>query len=340
MFSGSELHVANAASPKEGGTCAQLDATAKAGATNLACSKAGSKFQMYEQLAAVTTMRATSTGVSGVDYASQLAVWQQKISDGGRLKKFPESLTNDFLRIGADWNSPTQKFRENSPTNPKKLAYIYGDSMAQRYVPLLLSTLDNSTWKIVVRSFPGCPIATVTFYAASAYGKDCKDKQSSFFAEVKDKRPNLILMVDHRPQLYGNSNSLMQSSNVHFRAWDNTLQYLRTYTKQVVLLGMAPGLPKSFIDCVSRSMDIDADCNGTASLAPNLVDMQRVVAGRNHAYFIDVVPWFCNGRVCPPVIDNQIVFLDNVHPSNKMAESMARLFKAKLISLGCWPDTK
>jgi|GEM_PF-3081216 len=295
---------------------------------------------MYVPIPLGHTARATSSGVSGVDYSSQLAVWQQKISAGSKIIQFSQSITNDFLRIGADWTSSAQKFTENSPSNPKKLAYIYGDSMARRHAPLLLSTLNNNSWKIIMRSFPGCPVADLGFYAATSYDKGCKEKQSSFFAEVKDKRPDLILMMDHRPELYGNSNVLKQASNVHFRAWDSTLQYLKRYTKQVVLLGPAPELPKSFIDCVSRSLAIDTNCNGTASLAPNLVYMERMVAFKNHTDFIDVVPWFCNGQVCPPVIDNQIVYLDKIHPSNKMAESMARLFKAKLISLGRWPDTK
>jgi hypothetical protein len=210
--------------------------------------------------------------------------------------------------------------------------------MAKRYVPLLLYNLDQNTWKIVVRSFKGCPVADLTFYPDSVF-KKCKAMQDAFFDEVKIKRPDLVLMMDQRLTLYGNAKSLLSEKDLHYRAWDSTLRYLKRFSKQIFLLGPAPELSKNFSDCVLSDFSLDSRCNGSASLAFNLVEMERRAAANNNVDFTDVYPWFCKGKKCPPVIGDVIVYLDAVHPTNAMVKQLASLFTAKLRQLGKWPES-
>ena len=262
-------------------------------------------------------------------YAEQLSAWQTKIAAGLKTRSLGGRAASEFGNLGSQWvNFP---YNWKAPNEQHK-AFIMGDSMSERANGILFQTLDPQTWSIMTRRVG--PAADITYFPGSGWPVE---QQQAALGEMAREKPDLVVLIDGRNSLYGNSPQVSDPTGQSFRAWASIVKKLRAISKQVVVLGVIPTLPKQIVDCVSRDLIIDATCRGDVGKFNNAEAMERKAVTQAGGIYLSTADWLCLNGKCPPVIGDDLVYLDGLHWSNAIIKGLAPLFKSELVSLDQWP---
>jgi hypothetical protein len=281
-------------------------------------------------LATVTVIE-VSPGKPDVEpaYPEQLGAWQAKIDQGlathaleGRAALEFGNLASQWVNFPFDWKAPNQQ----------RTAYILGDSMSERANGILFQSLDPKIWSIATRRIG--PAADQTFFPGLGLPVE---QQNAALQEIAREKPDLVVLIDGRNSLYGNSPDLANPKGQSYRAWASIVSKLRQSSREVVVLGSLPRLPKQLVDCVSRQLTIDRFCKGSVDDLVNTGAMEQAAVTSAGGVYLKTSAWLCLHGSCPPVIGGDIVYLDGIHWSNLTVKSLSSLFKAELRSTNRWP---
>ncbi len=111
----------------------------------------------------------------------------------------------------------------------------------------------------------------------------------------------------------------------------DSLKTIRAQTKQLIVIGITPELPKPIIDCADAQLNLEVTCQASGANISGEVSSQSQAANLAQALFIDTRDWLCYKKIfCPAVIGQTLVYKDADHTSFPMEPKLALLFSAYL----------
>ena len=258
---------------------------------------------------------------SALSYSTELSTWMAPVNASTKLTKLPIGMFPSISGLQQNWK-PAASFIQQIPVNVKKVAYIFGDSTAQRIPYLLTNNLDSNSWKIVMRAFPGCDLGSVN--ATGYQGINCRKLQNEFFAEVKSHPADLILITEQN-NWFQNTPEQTSLANAKVTGLLNNLKYLAAHSKRLIFLGSLPtAIP--LVDCVSGQTQLSPSCFANQDNFNFITAMESQLAKSVGGIYVNNSNWFCSNSVCPPIIGTTPVMIDKQHMTDAMSQKLSVLF--------------
>ncbi len=107
---------------------------------------------------------------------------------------------------------------------------------------------------------------------------------------------------------------------------------LRAFGAAVLVLGPTPHPSGDVPDCLASHLDDAAACSRPL---PEAVNLDGSAAERSSVTtaggrYLDVWPWICTARTCPPIVGNLLVYRDDNHLTTPYVTWLAPALAAEL----------
>lgn len=249
-----------------------------------------------------------------------------KIQEGITLTKLPEIVTpaleiasNDFA-FRSCFLEPPDIFIENNPScvfgdkNSSKVMVLTGDSHAHQWLEAFSNIASKRGYKLLNFTKSSCPMAQHGGY------KECSEFRTFVYEQITKIKPEIIITTSLN---YGSS---IESTYTQF------LTMLKSNSKNVVRLVDNP-LPPSFIpDCLAKNKDNIQNCTFKREQgirSPEIQKMENQVAVELGVSTIDPIDLICT-EICPPVVDNIIVYMDQSHITNTYGKYISEIVEQRV----------
>ncbi|TLW94646.1 acyltransferase [Saccharomonospora piscinae] len=208
---------------------------------------------------------------------------------------------------------------------PTRRVVVVGDSHSQQYIAALRPVVDRRGWQIISIGKGGCP-----FTAGADVAPDCRSWNDAALAEILDTRPDAVITMATRDVRAGLTERTPPGYIAQWRA-------LADADIPVVGIRDSPRFDYEPSECVRRhgiSADrCDAPRREFLSPRPPYRDAPGVPGG---VEFLDFSDFFCGPEVCPPVIGNVLVYMDDNHVTATYLETMSPMVEARLSAALRW----
>ncbi|WP_309111679.1 acyltransferase family protein [Saccharothrix sp.] len=212
-----------------------------------------------------------------------------------------------------------------SSDTPTKRIVVVGDSHMQQYLAPLTQLAEHHDWQIVSMLKGACPFSV----DADAMPGDaaCIKWNADAAAEIISLNPDLVLANGTRDVRAG----LTEDTPAGFVAqW----RKLESAGIRVVAVRDNPRFGFGPSAClVSHGMDPASCSTPRAEVLPEEPPYQRIPDLPSNVAFADFSDYFCEPELCPPVIGNVHVYLDDNHVSATFMATMAPIVEAELLAL-------
>jgi hypothetical protein len=214
-------------------------------------------------------------------------------------------------------------------TEPKPCSYgsknasnsvvLWGDSHAGQWAAGLDHLGQKKNFKVTEFTKAGCPAARLLM--ATNYGKpypECISYRESALKQILELKPNLVVIssLHTYTKVYSDLNT----------GHGYILDKLNASGIRALIISDTP-YPKTDIPaCISLNLTNTTKCDSLrkySTASGDISEMLRKIAKTNSSDFVDPVPWLCNEKICPAVINNKIVYADGSHLSGTMAVELA-----------------
>jgi hypothetical protein len=212
---------------------------------------------------------------------------------------------------------------------------LLGDSHVAQWFPAVLGASIERHWRLVVVTKMGCPgmVLPVSYDLDKPY-PDCTAWQPAAVARVLDEHPDLVIMGNWRGKY---SEDIGGTSHyITDRRWTNALTAvidpLHSSGSQVLLLSDAPIARRQVDECLVAHLHDSSPCTPPTRLAIARHENELLAALAQHtgSVFHDTTSWFCTATVCPPVIGNLAVYLNDNHINDTYSESLTPIMSLLL----------
>lgn len=237
------------------------------------------------------------------------------------------SLYDDFAAIeGSRCRvSPRNKELEICTTpvaDPEKRVVVVGDSHMQQYLAALEPIARERNWQVVSMLRGACPFSTDSETVPN--DKPCTRWNADAIGEIVSMRPDLVFANGSRNVRVG----LTESTPPGFvAAW-------RILEQEGIPVLATRDNPRYTFAPAACAADHGADapeCNTPRAdlLAPE-APYTRIEGLPTNVSFLDFSDYYCNDEVCPPIIGNVHVYLDDNHVSATYMRSMSPMLAAAI----------
>jgi hypothetical protein len=223
------------------------------------------------------------------------------------------------MPVAASSQSTSRICPVGQSSSPKTLVVI-GDSHAQMWMPAILRLANRDGWAVLPLLRPGCTPDTWTEPRGLAA---CRPWYRWATAQVQRLRPRVTVVSG---ALSGTEGAVARAAE---RGMLAMAKALKASSGRVVVIGDAPGLRLSPIDCLLARNASMSLCTTTWP-SHRLRAYDRVAAGSRAlgVGFIDTRGWFCFQHQCPTVITRTITYRDYRHLTVAYALRLAWAFRA------------
>jgi peptidoglycan/LPS O-acetylase OafA/YrhL len=216
----------------------------------------------------------------------------------------------------------------------KKVAVVYGDSIAISWVPAVRAALEDEGYRIEVLTSQQCPTANVaTFFNDGSEMTDCPAFREWALEHIKDTEPDLVIAANVPSTLDRLASGAEGAAAV--AEWEagqrETLASLAESAGDVVVLRAPPGRNGSEA-CQTRG-NSPADCLLHKSKAyGSMNDADALVASEVDVRYIDTAQWFCApSGDCPSFTGTEPVLADGSHLSGDYSKSLGGVVREALL---------
>ena len=276
----------------------------------------GATSQFVTPTPRTTTDAVGQTANSGI-YAKLLSNWQAKIKVANQLKSLPAiytpALGQGWPNVGPNPMHWDRVIGASAPT-----LYVYGESTASSFGQFVLDEFPK--WNIHMRALNACGFErNFTNYEAPVGGDESKYKCTlgwkEFEKEIESAKPQLLLALGRGP-----ADSKFIS----------TIQYLKLHSDALVYLDQRPvSKGDALVSCLIGSNVLGPNCSTTVQGADQDLSYRKAFIIHDFGgNYIDTTPWTCYQGVCPSLIDNTLVFIDDHHLTSEMTLKFLPLFNA------------
>jgi peptidoglycan/LPS O-acetylase OafA/YrhL len=220
-------------------------------------------------------------------------------------------------------------------TTSRTTIALLGDSHVAQWFPAVLGAAIDHHWRLVVVTKMGCPglILPVSYDVDLPY-PDCTQWQPAAVARVLGEHPAIVIMGEWRAKYseYFNGRSHYITDRRWTDAFTAVIEPLRAAGSRVLLLSDAPIARQQVDFCLASHVGDTSPCtpHTDSAIAPHENELLRAVAQRTGAVFHDTTAWFCTAAVCPPVIGNLAVYLNDNHINHTYSESLTPIMSLLL----------
>ncbi len=251
----------------------------------------------------------------------------------------PVSVTDDWVRIER-WDCvPMTRFPMDACTRPvetpQRRIVVVGDSHAQQLAGALVPIADRHGWQLTVIARGACPFSTASEVVADE--ADCLAWGEAAAAEIADLRPDAVVTLASRDVRVG----LTERTPPGFVArW----QQLARLSIPVLAIRDNPRFDRSMPDCVQSlwAQSSWVQRPGGEDAPPCGVERAAVYAAEPpwthvpdvppNVRFLDIADRVCGPALCPAVIGNVLVYLDDNHLTASYSTSMAPLVEGDVVA--------
>lgn len=235
-------------------------------------------------------------------------------------------LVPSFIAAAEDWawiddceDSPRGAELQvctSSPAGPPaKRVVIVGDSHPTQFISALLPIAEQRNWQLIVMSRGGCPFSTES--EIDPEDTECRDWNAAAVDEIVALRPDAVFTSSTRDVRVG----LTETTPPGFIA-----QWQKLAVADIPVLAVRDNprydLPPSA--CVEAAgADAPQCATPRADLyapAPPYADLDDIPT---NVSFLDFSDYYCLPDVCPPVIGNVLLYLDDNHLTATYLSTMA-----------------
>jgi peptidoglycan/LPS O-acetylase OafA/YrhL len=279
-----------------------------------------------------TVVGATPSLGRETPYEKTVREWQRVIRAGLAVRTLPPSLEPLPAHLARSFPPPCIRglpgvsAAECVVGNPAAghVAVLNGDSHAEMLRNAVWRAFDPETWSVHIFARSGCG------WAGAANGtespEDCARSQADALRRIRALHPDVLLLSEHGVLTPFRSPAAIASS-------------LRAYTPAAgttVVIGHTP-LPQSWRTCLAGA-DISGCFATPDATYRSDVQIERELATRAGALFVDTTPWLCTAvgaqTVCPPVIHGVPVFRDDTHIGAEYQLELVPVVRALLLTAG------
>lgn len=252
-------------------------------------------------------------------YPRLLNSWKNIVLASAKVSKIPKevleqptSLMGNFPPLGKCVNASTYQWC-SFPTFGTKSLVILGDSHADDLELPIMYAL-GSYFSIYSFSKPHCMVGTQTTDFSGQPDKDCVKWKAFYLEKIKRIKPDVIMVIDNPASPLWVSGKRISSIHTSMISHSESFIQLNKLTKKIVYFGVWPGLKQSLQDCVSSNYEI-GNCYSLKSNFEDYRASQKALVTSIGGSYLDTAPWFCANGICPPVIQNTVVYTDTEHLS-------------------------
>jgi len=198
-----------------------------------------------------------------------------------------------------------------------KTVVLWGDSSAGNWIPALDGAFTTLGYKLAVFTFPGCPVAFVTAtksgtFASSKYAA-CNTFHAKLPAAVRALKPYAIMGVSGAATLTNTTaiqNQWITGMTNAFTALTAGQPAVRRF-----VIGTSPVLPTDVPKCLALHSSAMQVCSSNTVTSGYTLKLARdaSVAAAAKATLIPTSTWFCQKKICPPVMGSTLIYVDVIH---------------------------
>ncbi|WP_084143785.1 acyltransferase family protein [Amycolatopsis taiwanensis] len=236
------------------------------------------------------------------------------------------TLVPSFIAVPEDWawidnceDSPRGaglQICTSTPAGPvAKRIVIVGDSHPTQFIAALLPVAEQRDWQLIVMSRGGCPFSTES--EIDPENIECKDWNAAAADEIIALHPDAVFTTSTREVRVGVPEitppgfvaqwQKLAAENIPVLATRDNPRY--DFPPSACVETAGPDAP----ECATPRADLyapDPPYAGLDDIPPNVS-------------FLDFSDYYCLPDVCPPVIGNVLLYLDNNHLTATYLSTMA-----------------
>jgi peptidoglycan/LPS O-acetylase OafA/YrhL len=219
----------------------------------------------------------------------------------------------------------------------------WGDSHVGMWMRPLAELAAVKHYRIILFGKASCiPVDQQLFYKGKAYPQ-CDQFRSWALGQIRALKPERIIISGYVaqdfmdtstgkriPSMTGDTVS-SKGSTLFRQAAERTLKQLVAIAPDVSVISDVTVLKESASTCLGSRTATRATC----SVPLNIVVTDRnaswrAAAAAVGAHYVDVIPYLCDGQICPIVVGSTIVYRDQTHVTETYARALKPILARQL----------
>ena len=220
-----------------------------------------------------------------------------------------------------------------------KTVVLWGDSNAGNWMPALDGAFAALGYKLAVFTFPGCPTAFVTATKTGPFADpsnyvSCNTFHANLPAAVKKLNPYAIMGVSGAAFVTKTTaiqNQWIAGMTAAFNAMTAGQPAVRRF-----IIGTSPILPTDVPKCLALHSSAIQVCSSNTVASGYTQKLARDVAeaAAAKATLIPTSTWFCQNKICPPVMGSTLIYVDVDHTTIEYSKATIPTWTAFLRAKG------
>ncbi|TDX83562.1 acyltransferase family protein, partial [Amycolatopsis arida] len=211
---------------------------------------------------------------------------------------------------------------------PERTIVVAGDSHAQQFIGALRPIAERRNWRIVSMLRGGCPFSTRSETVPG--DQPCVDWNAHVVEEIVELRPDAVFTTATRDVRVGLTEETPPGFVEQWRALaDAGIPVLAA--RDNPRYDFWPSI------CVeAKGRHADACATPRAALLAPEPPYRHVPDLPPNVRFLDFSDFLCTEDVCPPVIGNVLVYLDDNHVTETYMRTMAPIVEGEILAVMDW----
>jgi len=211
---------------------------------------------------------------------------------------------------------------------------LVGDSHAGHWEPAVEEIADQQDWAVTTYVRSACPITTVRATGSSDHDDACSKWNDAVLTDLAAKHYDAVIVASASYTAFprtARSSPEEEAVTGYSGAWDR----MQATGARVVALEDNPDPTAAGIADIDACVSEHADDLGPC-LFPRPgddADPQVEAGSRAEVPVVDTTDFFCNNRVCSPIIGGVLVYQDRTHITATYADSIAPFLGKRLVPL-------
>ncbi|OXM53051.1 acyltransferase family protein [Amycolatopsis alba] len=253
------------------------------------------------------------------------------------------ALVPSFVAVSEDWagidparcgvsprNADLEVCTSETSGHPTRRIVVTGDSHAGQFLGALLPIAEQRNWEVTSILRGGCPFSTDS--DAVPGDQACIDWNSAVVDEIVTTRPDAVMTIGTRDVRTGVEERVPGGYVAQWRKVDEA-------GIPVLAVRDNPRFGQSPSACVeSRGAEAPECATPRYDLYAEEPPYETLSDLPPNVRFIDFSDYFCTAEVCPPVIGNVLVYLDDNHVSGTYMSTMSAIAEKAITEALGWAD--
>jgi SGNH domain (fused to AT3 domains) len=276
--------------------------------------------------------------------ARNLAIVEKAVAAGAKLTDLPRNVTPPLTKAATDRPFTTsrclvpEQVTVPAPLskctfgdrNGKKTMAVIGDSHANQWAPAFEAFGKADHWKVILFSKAACTPGIYPTYVDPLTNRlytQCNVWRNRVIARVGRLKPNVVVIASELRTIDVNPAGMVTSIKDYEKSGARVIYLEDTPSPQEIL---------SVPDCLAKNPSHIQQCGMLRKAATTRLEgfvqrrIESTAAKQAGAGLIDPTPWFCTATICPPIINNMIVYQDASHITATYARWLAPVMSAAL----------